>query len=144
MEQNELIEKEEIISESTDKIVTLTTHRIRYQASSWGQAHIVSIMLKNISSIEVHYESYVTLFSIGVLAVIAGVIMGLNGEQHNLGMYVLIAGALCIVIYWLTRKHVISIASDGGAKIKFETQGMKTDAVMEFINKVERAKSKVI
>ncbi len=63
MEHTELLENEQIITESTNNVVTLTTHRVRYNSSSTGQAHIVSIMLEKVSSIEVHYKSFYFLLS---------------------------------------------------------------------------------
>lgn len=143
MEQNELFEGEEIITESGDKVVTLTNKRVRYHASSAGQAHIVSIMLDKISSIEVHYSSQWIVLFLSIALMLAGVVTGLSNErQGQLGMGLAVFGVVLLLIYLFTRKHIVSIASDGGAKINFETKGMKRESVLDFINKVEKAKNK--
>ncbi len=79
------------------------------------------------------------------MSAIAGVAigMGLDRVQNSLGMPILLGGVVCVVIYLFTRKHVVSIASDGGAKINFETKGMKRETVIGFINKIETAKHKL-
>ncbi len=140
MENNLLFEKEEIITESDDKVILLTNRRIRYNSSSWGQAHIVSIMLEKISSIEIHYKSLWLFLVVGVILVTGGVIMGANnnGDAMILGLG---AGAVLVLIYFFTRKHVVSISSDSGTKINFSTNGMKREKLMDFINKIERAKN---
>ncbi|MBQ21661.1 MAG: hypothetical protein CMD31_12975 [Flavobacteriales bacterium] len=140
MDNKYILEGESIITQSNDKTVTVTNKRVRYQASSSGKAHIVSIMLEKISSIEIHYKSKVFILIIGILLAAAGLFMGANnvGSAMILG---LVLGGLFILIYLLTRKHVVSIASDGGAIIYFQTKGMKREVLLDFINKIEKAKS---
>lgn len=139
MDYKYILEGESIITQSKDRMVTLTNYRIRFQDTSSGRAHIVSIMLEKISSIEIHYKSYIFLLIIGILLAAAGLFMGVNnmGRQMTLG---LVLGGLFILVYLRTRKHVVSIASDGGAKINFETKGMRREVLLDFINQIEKAK----
>ncbi len=140
MDKQYLFENEILISESGDKSVTLTTHRLRHNSSSTGSGHIVSIMLEKISSIEIHYKSWILILFIGILLACGGLIMGAQnrGDVMILGLG---AGGLCILLFFLTRKHIVTIASDGGAKINFQTKGMKRDMLLDFINKIETAKA---
>lgn len=140
MEANQFFEGEQLITQSDDKTLTLTNQRLRYNSSNYSNAHIVSIMLNNISSIEIHYKSSVLMLIIGVLLVIGGVIMGASdqGEAFVAGVGL---GCLFVLFYFLTRKHVITISSDGGSKINFQTKGMKREILLDFINKIELAKS---
>ena len=140
MEKKYLFDGERAISESGDKVVTLTSHRVRYNSSSTGSGHVVSIMLEKISSIEVHYKSWILVLLIGILLVAGGLLMGAQnqGDAMILGIGF---GGLCILAYFITRKHVVTIASDGGAKINFQTKGMKSDTLLDFINKIEVAKA---
>jgi len=142
MEANQLLNGEQIITESDDKSITLTSFRIRRNVSGGGQAHIVSIMLEKVSSIEVHYSSWIILLGLGILFGLAGLFAGANNKGDVMVPALLIGGVL-VIAYFMTRKHVVTVASDGGAKINFQTRGMKRDAIIEFINKIERAKKEV-
>ena len=135
-----IFEGERLISESDDKSVILTTHRIRYNSSGAGTGHIVSIMLEKISSIEIHYKSWIFILFAGILLAMGGLLVGAQnrGDAMVMGLG---AGGLCILIYFFTRRHVVTIASDGGAKINFETKGLKREALLDFINKIEAAKA---
>lgn len=140
----ELIKDERIITESGNKEFVLTTHRIRYQTSSWGQAHITSIMLEKISSIEVRYYSWIITLFLGILFIIFGLVLSVN-EENNEAFGVtplfLFAGGMLVLIYFLTRRHVIVIAADGGAKINFVTSGMNREFILAIIDSVEIAKA---
>ena len=52
------------------------------------------------------------------------------------------AGIVLVVAYFLTRRAVISVASNGGQSILVPIKGMKRDAVVAFIEAVEREKLK--
>lgn len=140
MEQKYLFERERLISQSDNNEITLTSHRIRYNSSSTGRGHVISIALEKISSIEIHYKSWILVLLLGILFVGAGIIIGANNNGEAM-ILVLILGGVCILLYFLTRKHVVTISSDGGAKINFETKGMKRETLLDFINKIEVAKS---
>lgn len=140
MDNDLLFQGEEIISESENKVISLTTHRIRLNDSSIGSSHLVSIMLDKVSSIEVRYKSWWILLILSILLIIGGLWMGMlnNGEAMMVGIVV---GLLLGLFYVFSRKHVIVISSDGGTSLNFHTKGMKREKIMEFINKIERAKS---
>ena len=131
---------ENAITESDNKGIILTSHRIRYQSSNFGKAHIVSIMLEKISSIEIHYKSSLLTLIIGIILTLSGIVMGASnqGEAMILGLGI---GLFFVLLYFITRRHVITIASDGGSKINFETKGMKRETILDFINKIETAKN---
>ncbi len=97
-------------------------------------------MLEKISSIEIHYKSKVLLLIVGIILGIAGLFVGINNEGMAMVLGFVLSG-LFILIYLLTRKYVISIASDGGANINFQTKGMKREFLLDFINKIEKAKN---
>jgi len=139
MEKKHILDGESIITQSNDKTVTLTNYRIRFQSSGSGKAHIVSILLEKISSIEIHYKSKMFLLIIGILLMVSGLFMGANnmGQVMVLGI---VLGGLFILFYLLTRKHVVSVASDGGVKINFHTKGMKRETLLDFVNQIEKAK----
>ena len=45
-----------------------------------------------------------------------------------------------IIVYFVSRKAVISIASSGGQEIVVPAKGMKREAIVKFIESVEREK----
>jgi hypothetical protein len=139
--ENFLLEGEDLISQSPNSVVILTTHRIRYNAATSSQAHLVSMMLEKVSSCEVRYHSQPALIVIGtVLALLGSVGFAGNGDTQMMGALAVTLGIVLILVYISTRRHIVSIASDGGARIGFETKGMKREAVVSFINGIEKAK----
>ena len=121
----EAIENEKLITESDNKQLRLTTHRLRYHESASKNSNFTSIMIDKISSIELTYQSNIWLLIIGVLTLI------------------ILVGVILIVLFFLTKKHVISIIPDGGKPIILEVKGMKRDFLEDFINKVEGASMKL-
>jgi predicted transcriptional regulator len=53
MNKEQLLPEESILTFSENGLVTVTTHRIRYNNKILGQSNFVSIMLEKISSIQV-------------------------------------------------------------------------------------------
>jgi hypothetical protein len=143
MESKSLFENEKIISQSGDKSIILTNCRVQYFTKSLGKSQYVSIHLQDISSLEVHYRSFILFLMLGILAVAVALYSG----AMNLGeLFVLsgIVGILFILIYFFTRRHVVTISSNGGGKIQFFTKGMKKETLFDFIDQIEKAKNKQI
>lgn len=57
MKQNNLLGHEKIITTSGNGNAILTNLRIQYSDKNWGKAYTLSILLKNISTIEVNYKN---------------------------------------------------------------------------------------
>ncbi|MFT6982506.1 MAG: hypothetical protein ACJAUD_001273 [Crocinitomicaceae bacterium] len=129
-----------LVTSNADKII-LTTYRIQMMDKSMGQSYTISMFLENISSIEIKYKSNIILLILAVLALIGG---GLAGQQqsgpNNLFVAGLVAGATFLIIWWLTRKHIISITPDGGSSLDFMVQGMKEQQIKDFVYNVSLAK----
>ncbi|MCC9167218.1 hypothetical protein [Pontibacter harenae] len=140
MEQEQLIENEQIITQSSEGVVTLTTHRIRYATSGWGHAHITSIMLDSISSIQSHFKSIPLFIVLGVAAFIVGLFAEFNNESGG-AIAGLAVGAVFTLLYFASRKHVVTVSSKGGAAISFLAKGMDQYEITKFIDQVEEAKN---
>lgn len=119
------IENEKLISESDNKQIRLTTHRLRYHDAPSRNSNVISIMLDKISSIELKYESNIWLLIIGIITI------------------PVIIGIILLIIYFVSKKHTVIITPDGGKPIIFEIKGMKRDYLEDFINKVEGASMKL-
>ena len=141
MKEEHLLENEKIITQSGNYVVTLTNKRVRYDDTSAGRSHLVSILLDKVSSIEVHYKSILLLLVLGVIMIIGGVLAGMDKKGDVMTAGVMLGGLL-LAIYFFTRKHVVSISSDGGANIHFKTKGMNRESILKFINQIEEAKVK--
>ena len=50
-----------------------------------------------------------------------------------------IVGIFIIVMFFASKRHVVSITPDGGKPIIFGTQGMKREFIDEFVDEVEAA-----
>lgn len=138
--ENYLLSGEELVLQSPNNVVILTTHRIRYHATSSSDSHLVSIPLEKVSSCEVKYQSNPVLLVLGAVAVVFGLIGFNQLGGVTIAAPVLTLGVILIIVYFTSRRHIVSIASDGGARIGFATNGMKRETVVSFINGIEKAK----
>lgn len=131
-------ENEELILASENNRVVLTTRRIR-QAES--KTDLTSIMLEKVSSVEVRYRRWIVILLTGIVCIGTGCFLLVENRQE--AVLLLGIGALCVLAYFLTRKHIVSISSDGGARIFFTTRGMSKETVLDFVERLEEAKSKL-
>jgi hypothetical protein len=138
MEKNLLLENERIITQSDQNIITLTNLRIRYSAKRMGKAHIVSMMLNKVGSIELKYQNNL----LTVLIALAGFLTALYGfieNDTNILLTGLIVAGISVYVYIKNRKHLISITSENGKEILFHTKGLRHEDILKFINQVEGA-----
>jgi hypothetical protein len=134
-----LLPNEQIVTQTDYGVLTLTTKRVRYDSVLWGRSHLVSITLGSVASCGLVTRSYRLLLLLGGIAFVASFL------QAGAGFWgLLVAGAVLVGAYWFTRKTVISVASNGGESILFPTQGMKREAVLAFVEAVEREKLKEV
>ena len=119
------LENEVLITESGNKQIRLTSHRLRYHEGTSKNSNYTSIMLDKLSSIELKYHSNIWLLIIGILTL------------------PILVGVVLIILFFTTKRHVVSITPDGGNAIVFETKGMKRDFLDEFIQNVESASIKL-
>lgn len=140
MQYFEPIENESVITESDDGQIILTNKRVRQLID--GQ-NLTSILLNKISSVQINRFHLPLLLMGGIVAVAFGYIQIQAGNSDTAQLVILI-GILCVIAYFFTKKRVVTISSDGGAKIVFSTKGMSAEASYSFVNKLEDAKSKVI
>lgn len=131
MEKQEYLPGEELVTESENKLITLTNFRLRFYSSNRGSAYIVSLMLNKISSIEVHYKSLWFLLIPSIILIVGGLLAGAQ-NQGDIMIAGLVIGLLLALIYILSRKHIVTVSSMGGAKINFRNKGNETRNANEF------------
>ncbi len=130
--------EEKLITSNENKII-LTNHRIQMTDSVWGQSFTISIFLEDISSLEIKYKSNIIFIILGVIYLLGGVYMARQGGSEAM-IGGLVLGGIFFALWWFTRKHIISISSDGGASLNFMVQGMGEDKIADFIHNVSLAK----
>jgi hypothetical protein len=129
-----------LITSDNDRMI-LTNYRITKQDEIWGKSYKISIFLEDISSIEVHFKSHIVLLIIGVLMVLAGLGMSIEaGPIVSVGS--IVVGGIFIAIWWFSRKHIVSIFSDGGSTLNILAKGMSDSKIDDFITSVQEAKLK--
>lgn len=133
-----LFQNEKLITESDERQVILTTHRICYNEKSGGNLLHQHIMLEHVTSTEVTKTSNSFLLSIIALAVLAGLMLSVYSSDKEIAFGCWIFALILLVIYIATRKKTIIIGSPS-TKIKIVADNMSTEKIFEFINKVENA-----
>ncbi|UII33912.1 hypothetical protein LVD17_08800 [Fulvivirga ulvae] len=128
-----LNKNESLLVKSESEVVVLTTHRIRYQ----DDKELISIMLKQVSGIEVKYTSHPILIILAIISGITGVV-SLGNLADHLSVLLLITAGVLIALFFSSRKHVITISS-ASSRLIFHTKGMGKQAVENFVDKVEAA-----
>ncbi|MCU7927220.1 MAG: hypothetical protein KZQ97_12360 [Candidatus Thiodiazotropha sp. (ex Dulcina madagascariensis)] len=111
------------ILESDKGQLVLTSHRLRFDASTAGQRKIVSIMLDELCSCELNYKSHIILILLAVLSVIFSFVGGSDAIAAGI-----IGEIVFAVAYFLTRKQMLSLSS-AGAAINVEAKGMKSEDI---------------
>lgn len=131
--------EEKLITSNKDKII-LTNYRIQMTDRVWGQSFTISIFLEDISSIEIKYKSNILLLLLCTICVLGGLYIAgqSNGIEGMLGGVIL--GGIFFAMWWFTRKHIISISSDGGSSLNFIVQGMGDEKIHDFVHNVSLAK----
>lgn len=137
-----LFPDEKIISESNDKSVVLTSHRICYEYKSWNKSYNQSIMLEHITSCENYSRTRIIFLILGIIVICSPFILigGFNGHlgSQEVAMFIIV-GIVFLLLYWFTRKNIIVIGSPS-TKMNIRTTRMKRQKVLDFINLVEQTK----
>jgi hypothetical protein len=136
-----LLDGERLLHQSPNQVVSLTTHRVRMHRASGSAAHIVSMMLEKVSACEIRYLSHPWLLLVGALLVVGGVLALFQRTEPGIVALLLLVGGVLLTAYFVSRHHVVSIASDGGTRLSFETKGMPREVVIGFIDNLEQAKN---
>lgn len=136
-----LLANEQTITSSNENKVILTNLRLQTKDKDWGQSYSNTIFLEDISSIEVRYKSNIIFLILAGLALLMWAAQSMNsfssGGQSTFAFVIAVVFAL---LYWFTRRHVISVTPDGGKAINFVVSNMGTQQIEDFVDKVQVAK----
>lgn len=143
MKNNFFLENEIISVTSDDGSILLTNQRVLKNTDHGVHAYFISMPLPDISTTEIRSKRHPVLIFLGVICLAAGITAG--AIENEVGM-IAVGGFLFLIfilLYIFTRHHSVHITSNGGSKLYFRTKGMRREAVLDFVRKIEQAKSLV-
>ena len=123
--------------------VTLTTHRLRYDCKIVGQRVVRSIMLDELVSCEMKHTSnlmFLVLAMISFLGAIYVFVGHTDPDSEKHAILAVIVGVILVLVFFLTRRQIISLAS-AGVTIRFEIPSGNPDEILAFIDNIEHAKT---
>ncbi len=136
-----LLQNEKTNLSSNDDKINLSDHRIHMKVKDWGFDYSIGIFLEDISSIEEKYENNLILLIGGILSIIGGTFYGFIENLSGFLFLGLFIGLVLLSFWWFSRQHIVSISSNGGAKLNFSIQGFDAEKVDDFVWKVSKAKA---
>src|SRR4051812_33611842 len=126
-----LLPGEQVVMSSDKNILTLTTKRVRFDSTAFGSSEFVSITLDSVASCSLVTRSYPVLLLIAALAFLGGLYQGGDNRTVLIG-----AAVVCVIIYAITRRAIVSIGSNGGASINAPARSMGRGKIIEFLEAV--------
>lgn len=133
-----LMDDEKKIFEQDKFGITLTSHRVRFDAKEIGKRKIISIMLDELTSCTLSYKSHFMLIVLAVLSIIIGYA---DSDQPGSLVVGIVFSIILTAAYFITRKNIFSLSSPT-ASIDIEAKGIKSEEIEDFIDSVEKAKAK--
>jgi hypothetical protein len=141
---------ETILYGSPEAGFVITSHRIRIDSKSWGQAQVTSIMLEELCSAEVKYSSQPLLFVLAFLLLLLGgastiwaYTRQVSGILSLLRLIPLCSGMLLalglVFIYFMSRRLTLVLAS-AGASIVLDGMRLGMETTRQLIDTIESAK----
>jgi hypothetical protein len=134
-----LLPGESTVSETSDKHLTLTTHRVRYDHRVPGTTQVIGITLDAVSSCGIISKSYPILLLLAVLAAGFGILQSQDSGDQGMMLGSFVLAAVLVLAYFLSRTMVLAISSPGES-IKVLVKGLSQDALLTLVADVEHAK----
>lgn len=85
-------------------------------------------------------KSNLVLLVIAALALIVGVVTVDRAYEGGLAFGGFTLAVIFLLLWLNSRRHVVTISSNGGAKLNFLVEGMGEGQVQDFVDKVGAAK----
>ncbi len=140
MNNSLLLENETILNKTEDDGVILTNYRIRQNFGTQKHPQFISIHLKKISSVELYYKETVLWLILGIVLLAFGLITFLSYRVEP-GAIGIVLGGLFLLLYYLSKRYLMRICSDGGSHIAIQIKGIKADRIQNFVMQLEQAKN---
>jgi hypothetical protein len=137
----QLLPDEKLLVTSNQDRIVLTSQRIHLTDKEWGRSYQITLFLENISSIENVYKSNPVLLLIGALGLVVGITTINREYQAGLAFGGFTAAVIFLLLWLNSRRHIVTISSNGGGKLNFLVERMGEAEVQDFIDKVQAAKA---
>lgn len=141
-----LLQNEEIVSNSDDSSIILTTTRIYKKEKAWGHSYSIYVFLEDISSTEITYKSNIFLLILTVISILAfAVFAGMEFQELRelkQSPVLLIPISIFLLLWWLTKKHIISLTTHSGKSLTFIVTKISKERIEDFVHKLQTAKAK--
>ena len=137
----QLFPNEEILVTSNQDKIVLTSQRVHLNDKEWGRSYRISLFLENISSIENVYKSNPVFLVMAALGLIVGLVTVDRTYEGGLAFGAFAVAVIFLVLWLNSRRHMVTISSNGGAKLNFLVKGMDEEQVQDFVDKVQAAKA---
>ena len=134
-----LLPEEKVLIEANDGILTLTTHRVRLDQRASGKSRLIGITLDAVASCGLVTRSLPLLLVVAGLIALFGFVQLTQRSGTDTGAVLLLVAAAFVAAYFFTRSSVLAVAS-AGETISVAVKGMSRDAIVDFVETLERAK----
>ena len=143
-----LANEHEVLTSNENKIV-LTNKRIQMTEKEWGRSCKITIFLENISSMQILYKSNILWLILAILSLLFFGFALLRNDRFEYydktPMQIsFVVGLVFIALYSFSRRHIISIHSNGGKPLEFTINRMSDSQIEHFFDKVQVAKDERI
>lgn len=132
----ELVRDEQVIMTSDNDALVLTSERVRYKSKVWGYSEFTSITLASVASCGIKTKSH------PILLILAAALFVFAFAERNLQLYLILFSMILVIAYFMTRRAVLSISSNGGESIVVPIKNMKLEVVTRFVDALEDQKLK--
>jgi hypothetical protein len=136
-----LLQGEHVLDHSTAPGLVLTTHRVRLvDPASAGARRAVSILLEKVNSCEIVHQNGRTRAIMGGALFLFGAFSLTQPDGFQQGAPSLLLALVFGVAYLTGRCHILTVQSEGGAFLSFETKKHSTADLLAFVSRLEQAK----
>jgi hypothetical protein len=132
----------EVLTSNENKIV-LTNKRVHMTDKEWGRSYSITIFLEDISTTQTLYKSNILWLILAVLSLLLFAYTFIASDRYYDMTPVkvsFVVGLIFLALYWFSRRHIISIHSDGGKPLEFLVNKMSDQQIEHFFDKVQSAK----
>jgi hypothetical protein len=139
MANGALLTGEKVLMTSDKEVLTLTNYRVRFDQAARGASNYITICLDSVASCGLVTKSRPLLLVLAAIIVIGGV------AQNDSGLKVMsiLAAIILVGAFFVTRKAVIAISSNGGEQIIVPVKGMSRDEIIAFLEMLDDARLKL-